>query len=55
MIEKTEVYRVKVTGGAFDNLKAWDYEDFDPENVAEAQQKQGLCIGNIIKINEPIA
>lgn len=25
------------------------------ENVAEAQQKQGLCIGNIIKINEPIA
>ena len=38
MIEKTEVYRVKVTGGAFDNLKAWDYEDFDQENIAEAQE-----------------
>lgn len=36
MIEKTEVYRVKVTGGAFDNLKAWDYEDFDQENIAES-------------------
>ena len=38
MIEKTEVYSVEVTGGAFDNLKAWDYEDFDGEIVSESGQ-----------------
>ena len=35
MIEKTEVYNVEITGAYFDNLKAYDYEDFDPEDVAE--------------------
>ena len=35
MIEKTEVYTVEITGAYFDNLKAYDYEDFDPEDVAE--------------------
>ena len=35
MIEKTEVYKVEVTGGAFDNLTAWDYEDFDGTIVSE--------------------
>lgn len=39
MIEKTEVYRVEISGTpAFDNLKAMDYEDFDPENIAEGQE-----------------
>ena len=40
MIEKTEVYKVEVTGGAFDNLKAWDYEDFDGTIVSESSQEQ---------------
>lgn len=38
MIEKTEVYNVEITGAYFDNLKAYDYEDFDPEDVAEGQE-----------------
>ena len=38
MIEKTEVYKVEVTGGAFDNLKAWDYEDFDGEIISESDK-----------------
>ena len=38
MIEKTEVYKVEVTGGAFDNLKAWDYEDFDITSVTESDK-----------------
>lgn len=40
MIEKTEVYVVTITGGAFDNLKAWDYEDFDGTVVTESGQAQ---------------
>jgi len=36
MIEKTEVYRVEISGTpAFDNLKAWDYDDFNQIDVTE--------------------
>jgi hypothetical protein len=35
MIEKSEVYEVEISGAYFDNLKAYAYEDFDPEDVAE--------------------
>jgi hypothetical protein len=38
MIEKTEVYTVEIRGNAFDNLKAWDYEDFDGEIISESKK-----------------
>lgn len=40
MIEKTEVYTVEIRGSAFDNMKAWDYDDFDGTIVTESGQAE---------------
>lgn len=38
MIEKTEIFKVTVTGGLLDNLKAYAYPDFKPSKV-EAEEE----------------